>query len=99
MSRDLAFHVGERMNFARIALAAVAAWIVSLPVGYVINDFLLADIYEANRSALRSSADVTANLPLGFAFVLVGFFAFAYAYAKGYRSEERRVGKERRSGG
>ena len=72
------------MNFPRIALAAVAAWIVSLPVGYVINDFLLADIYEANRSALRPTADVTANLPLGFAFVLIGFFAFAYAYAKGY---------------
>jgi len=72
------------MNFPRIALSAVAAWVVSLPVGFVINDFLLADIYEANRAAMRPEADVTANLPLGFVFVLVGFFAFAYAYAKGY---------------
>ena len=72
------------MNFPRIALAAVAAWLVALPVGFVINDFLLADIYEANRAVMRPEADVTANLPLGFAFVLLGFFAFAYAYAKGY---------------
>jgi hypothetical protein len=72
------------MNFPRIALAAVAAWIVSLPVGFVVNDFLLADIYEANRTVMRPSEEVTANLPLGFAFLLVGFFAFAYAYAKGY---------------
>ena len=72
------------MNFPRIALAAVAAWIVSLPVGYVVNDFLLASVYEANRAVMRSEADVTANLPLGFVFLLVGFFAFAYAYAKGY---------------
>ena len=63
------------MNFPRIALAAVAAWVVALPVGFVINDFLLADIYEANRAVMRSEADVTANLPLAFVFVLVGFFA------------------------
>ncbi len=72
------------MNFPRIALAAVAAWIVSLPVGFVVNDFLLAGVYEANRGVMRPEADVTANLPLGFVFLLVGFFAFAYAYAKGY---------------
>ena len=72
------------MNFPRIALAAVAAWLVSLPVGFLINDFLMADIYAANRAVMRPEADVTANLPLGFVFVLVGFFAFAYAYAKGY---------------
>jgi hypothetical protein len=72
------------MNFPRIALAAVAAWLVSLPVGFLVNDFLLADIYAANSGVMRPEADVTANLPLGFVFLLVGFFAFAYAYAKGY---------------
>ena len=29
-------------------------------------------------------AELTGNLPLGFAFLLLAFFAFAYAYAKGY---------------
>jgi hypothetical protein len=72
------------MNFARVAIAAVAAWIVSLPVGYVVNEILLKDIYRANAAALRSEAALQANLPIGFAATLVGFFAFAYTYAKGY---------------
>jgi hypothetical protein len=72
------------MNFPRIAIAAVAAWLVSLPVGFVANDFLLADIHAANSAAMRPAADITGNLPIGFVFLLVGFFAFAYTYAKGY---------------
>ena len=72
------------MNFGRVAAAAVVAWIVSLPVGFFVNDVLLADIYAANASALRPEAEMTASLPLGFVFLLIGFFAFAYAYAKGY---------------
>jgi hypothetical protein len=72
------------MNFGRIGAAAVVAWIVSLGVGFVVNDILLADIAAANVSVLRPEAAVMANLPIGFAFLLVGFFAFAYAYAKGY---------------
>ena len=72
------------MNFARIAAAAVTAWIVSLPVGFVVSDVVLADLYRANTAALRPDADMLAVLPLGFGFLLIGFFAFAYAYAKGY---------------
>ncbi len=72
------------MNFARVAAAAVVAWIVSLPLGFLVNDVLLADLTAANASAMRPEAQLMANLPLGFAFLLLGFFAFAYAYAKGY---------------
>jgi hypothetical protein len=72
------------MNFARVAAAAVAAWVVSLPVGYVVNEILLKDIYTANAAAMRPEAAIMANVPVGFVFMLVGFFAFAYAYAKGY---------------
>lgn len=72
------------MNFPRIALAAVAAWIASLGVGFFVNDFLLADILLANQAAMRPEAELTANLPVGFLFLLLGFFAFAYAFAKGY---------------
>jgi len=72
------------MNFARVAAAAVAAWVVSLGVGYLVNEILLKEVYTANAAALRPDAAIMANLPLGFAFMLVGFFAFAYAYAKGY---------------
>jgi hypothetical protein len=72
------------MNFARVAMAAVAAWIVSIPVGYVVHDILLKDIYTANAAAMRPEEAMMANMPLGLAASLVGFLAFAYAYAKGY---------------
>jgi hypothetical protein len=72
------------MNFARIAAAAVVAWIVSIPVGYFVNMVLLVDVYAPNAAAMRPQADLMGNLPLGFVFLLIGFFAFAYAYAKGY---------------
>jgi hypothetical protein len=72
------------MNFPRIALAAIAAWIVSLTIGYFINDFVLADLMAANQPAMRSEAELASRLPVGFVFLLLGFFAFAYAFAKGY---------------
>ena len=72
------------MNFGRIAAAAVVAWIASLGIGFLVNDFLLADTIAANASVMRSDAELLGNLPLGFVFLLIGFFAFAYAYAKGY---------------
>jgi len=74
------------MNFPRIAMAAVAAWIAAMGVGYLINDFVLADIYAVNQAAMRPEADLNARLPVGFGFLLVGYFAFAYAYAKGYEA-------------
>ena len=72
------------MNFGRIAAAAVVAWIVSVGVGFLVNDVLLAGIAAANASALRPQSEIMGNLPIGFAFMFIGFFAFAYAYAKGY---------------
>jgi hypothetical protein len=49
-----------------------------------VNAVLLADVARANAAVLRPEAEFTANLPIGFAFLLLGFFAFSYAYAKGY---------------
>lgn len=72
------------MNFPRVAMAAIAAWILSLPIGYLVNEVILADVFAANAAALRPHDVILSNLPLGFGFMLVGFFAFAYAYAKGY---------------
>lgn len=72
------------MNFARVATAAVAAWVVSLPVGYVVNDILFRDIYAANAAVMRPESQMMANMPLGLVATLFGFFVFAYAYAKGY---------------
>lgn len=74
------------MNFQRIAIAAVAAWVAAMAVGFVINDFVLADVYLANQAAMRPDADIDARLPYGFLVLLVGYFAFAYVYAKGYEA-------------
>ena len=75
------------MNFARIALAAVVAWLVSIPVGSLANDVVLSGLLAANAAALRPEAAMTARLPIGFAAQLLGFFVFAYMYAKGYEGE------------
>ena len=72
------------MNYARIATAAIAAWVVSIGIGFLVNEVLLSDLIRANAAVMRPEAEVTARLPLGFVFLLLGFFAFAYAYAKGY---------------
>ena len=72
------------MNFGRIAAAAVVAWLVSLAVGFLVNDVLLAPIAAANVAVMRPEAEIMGNLPIGFVFLLIGFFAFSYAYAKGY---------------
>jgi hypothetical protein len=74
------------MNFPRIAMAAVAAWVAAMAVGFLVNDFLLSEFYMANQSAIRSEAELNARLPYGFLFLFVGYFAFAYVYAKGYEA-------------
>jgi len=72
------------MNYGRIALAAVAAWIASIALGYLINDVWLVHLYAANAWAFRYREDVSRLLPIGLGAQLVAFVAFAYAYAKGY---------------
>jgi hypothetical protein len=72
------------MNYARIVTAAVVAWVVSIGIGFLVNEVLLRDLILANAAAMRPQEEMVAKLPLGFAFLLVGFLAFAYAYAKGY---------------
>jgi hypothetical protein len=72
------------MNLIRVALAAVVTWVVYLGVSFVVHTILLADIYQRHRAVMRPEEQANAILPVGFVFALVGFFAFAYAYAKGY---------------
>ena len=72
------------MNYARIVIAAIAAWIVSLGLGYLINDVWLLHVYQANAWAFRRAEDIAPLLPIGLGAQLVAFVAFAYSYAKGY---------------
>lgn len=70
------------MNYPRIALAAVVAWVASIGVSFVVNGYLLMDLYAAHPAPFRPQGEI--NMVLGFGAQLLGFFAFAYMYAKGY---------------
>jgi hypothetical protein len=72
------------MNLPRVAIAAVVAWVAYLGVSFVVHTALLDGLYRQHVGAMRPEADQNGILPVGFAFALVGFFAFAYTYAKGY---------------
>ena len=72
------------MNYGRIAAAALVAWVVSIGIGFVVNDILLTNIYMENAAVLRPETEMLARLPFGFGLMLLSFFALAYIYAKGY---------------
>jgi len=86
------------MNYARIALAAVAAWIASLGLRYLIHDIWLAHLYAANAWAFRHAEEIAPLLPIGFTAQLVACFAFAFAYAKGYEGDGSGIGEGVRFG-
>ena len=74
------------MNFLRVGLAALAAWVVFLALGFLIHAVMLNDMWQAlmRDGVARSAATGNALMPLGFGLALPGCLAFAYAYAKGY---------------
>jgi hypothetical protein len=57
-----------------------------------VHTVLLDTLYKQHLNAMRPEAEQTAILPVGFAFALVGFFAFAYSYAKGYEGSGAQEG-------
>jgi hypothetical protein len=72
------------MNFPRVALAAFASWVLYLGLGFLVHGVLLRDTYMQYVGVMRPEAQANAILPMAFGGALVGFFAFAYVYAKGY---------------
>jgi hypothetical protein len=67
-----------------MAVAALAAWILYFAMGYLVHGLLLRDLYLQHGPVMRPEADASAILPAAFAVSLIGFFVFAYSYAKGY---------------
>ena len=72
------------MNFARVAVAAVLAWLASIGVGYLVDEVLLADLYLRHAAVMRDADDAGTRLPWAISATFVGFFIFSYVYAKGY---------------
>jgi hypothetical protein len=70
------------MNFRRLALAALAAWVVFCAMGPIVKVVLFDSLYAEHAAVMRPSGE--ANPLFALAPALLGFFVFAYAYAKGY---------------
>ncbi len=69
------------MNFSRLVVAALTAWAAFLLIGSVVHGVLLTDLYARQATGVRGDPISPA---VGFGLALIGFFAFAYTYAKGY---------------
>jgi hypothetical protein len=72
------------MNYKRLALAAVVAWVVDSIYGVVVWMMMLGGEFAKYPAVFRPQADMNARLPLMFAGSLLAMFALAYIYAKGY---------------
>jgi hypothetical protein len=71
------------MNYARLALAAAAAFVVQSIYGFVVYGMLMMNQFAQYPGVYRPGTD-TSHLPVLFAGILVGALAAAYIYAKGY---------------
>jgi hypothetical protein len=80
------------LNYPRILLAGLAAWVASVAVGYLINDIWLVRLYQANAWAYRRADDVAPLVPIGLGMQLLGSLAFAFAFAKGYERDREASG-------
>jgi putative flippase GtrA len=80
------------LNYPRILLAGLAAWIASVAVGYLINDIWLMRLYQANAWAYRRAGDVAPLVPIGLGMQLLGSLAFAFAYARGFERDREASG-------
>jgi hypothetical protein len=72
------------MNYARLALAAVAATIFDAVYGFLVYGTLLAPEFARYPAVYRSNESGQAFLPLMFGGLLIAIVAVAIIYAKGY---------------
>jgi hypothetical protein len=74
------------MNFRRIATAAVLAWVADLAYGFFAFNVLMSDVGAANIAIQRPAAEM--SLLPGMTASFIGYFVFAYMYAKGYEGSQ-----------
>ena len=72
------------MNYARLALAAVAATVFDALYGFLVYGMLLAPEFAKYPGVYRANDAGQAFLPLMFAGLFVAIAAAAIIYAKGY---------------
>jgi hypothetical protein len=72
------------MNARRVVLAGVAAFVVTMAIGFAANEAFIGDVYvEYATAAMRPREDRLTRLPYVFTVLLRGQIAFAYIYARG----------------
>jgi hypothetical protein len=72
------------MNYTRLALAAVAAFVADGLYGFVVYGNLLVDEFGKYPGVFRPIEAVNAKMPVMFAGIFVGMVIAAVIYAKGY---------------
>jgi hypothetical protein len=72
------------MNYARLALAAVAATVFDAVYGFLVYGVLLAPEFARYPGVYRSNEAGQSFLPLMFLGLLIAIVAVAVIYAKGY---------------
>jgi hypothetical protein len=72
------------MNYGRIVLAGVAAWVAYFVTGGIISGKLIAQEYKPYEAVYRSREAVMNYFPIGIAATLVAMIILAAIYAKGY---------------
>jgi hypothetical protein len=72
------------MNYGRLALAAVAAWLVDAVYGFTVYGTVLSGEFGRYPSIYRPTDSQAAYMPILFAGILLATFVASYVYAKGY---------------
>ena len=72
------------MDYRRLALAAVAAWVVDCIYGFFVYGVLLVAEFDRYPTVFRPPDEVNGLLALMFGATLVGTFVMAYIFAKGH---------------
>jgi hypothetical protein len=72
------------MNYARLALAAAAAWVADGIYGFVVYGNLLTAQFAQYPGVFRPLEAMNAKMPFLFAGLLIMMLVAAFIYAKGY---------------
>jgi hypothetical protein len=72
------------MDYRRIALAAIVAWLVNSVYGVIMWIAVLGDGFASYPAVFRPQETMNANVPIMLGAGLIAMFALAFIYAKGY---------------
>src|SRR5437016_4710034 len=72
------------MNYGRLALAAVAAWVVDGVYGFIVYGNVLSSDFARYPAIYRPPGSAETYMPFLFVGTLLAMFVGAYIYAKGY---------------